>query len=93
MQTLGIALRFCYRQFASILMEKELTAKPIGTMPEKMSGLRLKPLLLAGACACRRVLRHKYAPFGNPPYQLEYALAYLTLQDVHMCIVPYPAST
>ena len=27
MQTLGIALRFYYRQFESVLMEKELTAK------------------------------------------------------------------
>ena len=92
MQTLGIALRFYYRQFASILMERN-SRRNLGTMPEKMSGLRLKPLSLAGTCACRRVLRHKYAPFGNPSGQLDYALAYLTLQDVRVCIVPDPAST
>lgn len=70
-----------------------LTTRLIGTMLEKMSGLRLKPLSLTGACACRRVSRHKWPPFGNPLYQLEYTLAYLSRQDVYVCIVPYPPST
>ena len=57
-------------------------------MPEKMSGLHLKPPILAGACVRRRVLRRRYPPFGNPPYQSEHTLAYLALQDVYVCIVP-----
>ena len=99
-----ILMNFCYANVGyctSFLLSsvcvnsdgKLLTTKLIGTMPEKMSGLRLKPPLLTGTCAYRRASRHKYAPFGNPPYQLEYNLAYFTLQDVHVCIVSYPAST